>query len=259
VNLSPLSESQSQGNSQRTHRSRSAGGSSLQFTLSPGGSNSQQLSQESAPPAADSTRDERSAAPSYCKTQLTSMKVAALAQLCTQRGIALAGKGKNGRILKQDYVEAVLRVVGMARPPTAPSHSTGDELSGAAAPGQPPRKKTADEWNKARAAETKKEKEGYFDAWMEKMNSFKQEATQQGKNWSDLGVRQGFQEKFESHYHSTVTLPKLEKMRSADAPPCNASLDDDDAIDAVDAQMKDAEDQSEENLAPLKACRSSIR
>jgi hypothetical protein len=44
-----------------------------------------------------------------------------------------------------------------------------------------------------------------------------------------------------------VTLPKLEQMRSADAPPCNASLDDDDAIDAVDAQMKDAEDQSEDN------------
>lgn len=175
------------------------------------------------------------------------MKVAELAQLCSQRGIAFEATGKNGRILKIDYVDAVLRAMGMARPPAAPSDSAGGGLSGAAAPGQPPRKKTADEWNKARAAETKKEKEGYFDAWMEKMKSFKQEATQQGSDWSDLGVRQGFQEKFESHYHSTVTLPKLEQMRSADAPPCNASLDDDDAIDAVDAQMKDAEDQSEDN------------
>ena len=100
MNVSPLSESQSQGNSQRTRRSRSAGGSSLQFTLSPGGSNSQQLSQESAaappPPGADSTRDEGSAAPSYSKTQLTSMKVADLAQLCSQRGIAVEGTGQKG-------------------------------------------------------------------------------------------------------------------------------------------------------------------
>lgn len=208
MNVSPLSESQSQGNSQRTRRSRSAGGSSLQFTLSPGGSNSQQLSQESAaappPPGADSTRDEGSAAPSYSKTQLTSMKVADLAQLCSQRGIAVEGTGQNGRILKKDYVDAMLGALGMARPPAAASDSTGGGRSGTAAPGQPPRKKTADEWNKARDVETKKEKEGYFDAWIEKMRSFKEEATQQGKNWSDLGVRQGFQEKFESHYHRTV-------------------------------------------------------
>jgi hypothetical protein len=109
------------------------------------------------------------------------MKVAELAQLCSQRGIAFEATGKNGRILKIDYVDAVLRAMGMARPPAAPSDSAGGGLSGAAAPGQPPRKKTADEWNKARAAETKKEKEGYFDAWMEKMKSFKQEATKSFK------------------------------------------------------------------------------
>jgi hypothetical protein len=95
------------------------------------------------------------------------------------------------------------------------------------------------EWNKDMEAETRKEQEGYFDWWMTAMQAKKEEAKQGEKDWRDRAVRQEAQQRCEEDYYDEFTKPLLQRLRQGpDAPPVTATFDDDDALDALVAEME---------------------
>jgi hypothetical protein len=173
------------------------------------------------------------------KTALQKCELETLKAWCAQLKLHPNGTGKRGKVLKVDYVDLLLEHSKLPPRSGGPPSRAAVGSGAAGAKDSRSRKRTMAEWNKDMEAETRKEQENYFDWWMGAMRAKKEEAKEGANNWRDRAVRQEAQQRCEEAYYDQFTKPLLLRLRQGpDAPPVTAAFDDDEALDALVAEME---------------------
>ena len=163
------------------------------------------------------------------KTALKALPPNVLKDMCSQLGLTVAGTGKDNKVLKNDYVDALYLYASSisekprraGRPPAAaagmsdvPARASAAAAGGGAAKTKTP---SAKDWAKQRAAAQRKEKDAYFDWYVDTMLQEKkrlQGGDDTAPVFRNAQTAQAAHCAVEERYHNEYTAPMLAAMKT---------------------------------------------